>query len=710
MKKVFKLQDTGLFILFLALASTSFYLWIEQVEPFPDRDSVHQLFYPFLNSLKSGHEISANPLFLKSLLQEAYPFGLIMITSALCAVGLGDWIIQHPWTLPSLFIIPFCILPFCLSKKPGIRILIFFGLWFFPTTQIALKSYSFHGIIALIAIPAYALFFHALKKQNPASLSAALLLLFLASTLKHLGAFFFLNLAFAFLMWKILCQESLFKESLVIFLLSFLILLFYPLEGIDVYLKVAFSHSKTLGTLSFGLCVSLAMVLVFLGSITLARRSQRLSLPFLFRTGLLPCSMIIFALGAVITEPPHHLSIPLMILCFLGGYGGIAYLVLRYDFRSVRGCIYLVILLSMVHGSLLYFSFLGQVFAVFFLPLSFALLLFLTEQPSTLQRMIWIGTIFLTSNFSPGVQTLEHYFDDYGHHFYSRGLNGMHQNPLGWQPSGLAKARRKLTQILGGVQFEEQPQTLPMLFRKLHHHTRLQFLYPPSLLHPLPSFQLLKHMDRKFLAELREAASSDGIEGFIEPQTTRLFPIFIEGLGKWSAFPLKTYSCEETLESVGFYDEPEERGRVELFQDVFGMRLNDCLFSFYEERGVLKQQYRSILIPNHSPVIKLWLHRSLVPALKPGDFAHRRIEEIEEQHEFFQELSWLEKLSFLGAPKPVRAAALFKKANDEMERKNWNSAKAFLEQALQLEPGHQEMLIDLEIVNEEISENGLSPH
>ena len=71
-------------------------LWISVVEPFPDRDSVHQLFIPYLNALKLSGWISSDPLFLKSAFLDTYPWGISFLPALLGVTGLWEAAFQYP--------------------------------------------------------------------------------------------------------------------------------------------------------------------------------------------------------------------------------------------------------------------------------------------------------------------------------------------------------------------------------------------------------------------------------------------------------------------------------------------------------------------------------------------------------------------------------------------------------------------------------------
>ena len=90
-------------------------LWISVVEPFPDRDSVHQLFIPYLNALKLSGWISSDPLFLKSAFLDTYPWGISFLPALLGVTGLWEAAFQYLASTRNMFNSHrYC----CLNTKP----------------------------------------------------------------------------------------------------------------------------------------------------------------------------------------------------------------------------------------------------------------------------------------------------------------------------------------------------------------------------------------------------------------------------------------------------------------------------------------------------------------------------------------------------------------------------------------------------------------
>ena len=80
-------------------------LWIYITHPFPDRDSVSQFYYPFLNYLAASKQIGNDFAFLKMLMPVEYPNAGLLIPAVLSTMGLQDLFIKFPWLINILLIL-----------------------------------------------------------------------------------------------------------------------------------------------------------------------------------------------------------------------------------------------------------------------------------------------------------------------------------------------------------------------------------------------------------------------------------------------------------------------------------------------------------------------------------------------------------------------------------------------------------------------------
>ena len=116
--------------------------------------------------------------------------------------------------------------------------------------------------------------------------------------------------------------------------------------------------------------------------------------------------------------------------------------------------------------------------------------------------------------------------------------------------------------------------------------------------------------------------------------------------------------------------------------------------------------FRSLKFSNGDQNIHLYLHQSLTEKQNREQFG---LQEFKAQWVWYQELNFLDKLAFTGVTPTDRSFEYFRRANLDMELGDWLGAWRWLQKGLKIEPGHQEMLQDLEIVEKELGIFKASP-
>ena len=79
---------------------------------------------------------------------------------------------------------------------------------------------------------------------------------------------------------------------------------------------------------------------------------------------------------------------------------------------------------------------------------------------------------------------------EYGFRFYARGLNMIHQNPLGWQTVNVNLRRKSLETILKTIEFNSLDSPVFMGRYGLHHHDAVQLHYPNQYFYDIPNISL----------------------------------------------------------------------------------------------------------------------------------------------------------------------------------------------------------------------------
>jgi len=562
--------------------------------------------------------------------------------------------------------------------------LFFIILFFCPLIQIALKSYSYHGLITLLVLPGALITLQGIATKNKKLFWMGVLTIWYSATLKHLGAIHLGNLMLSYFIWKFVKQDLRSIDLFTGFLLLLFLVPFYPLEGLNDYIGIAFSHNPKLSpivTLSVILFVGLSIWGTLLWS---ARgRSLRHKIQFFCNgrgvLGLLTCSTVIISFGA------DQYSFELMAISFIVGYLSIFLTLRKVELQDPSGLILLAILITFTHGCILYFSFLGQIFANFFLPVGLAFAQSFYESVKTL-RYALAGFCLLISNFGPGLDNAEHWFWEWGHHYYTRGLNGLQHNPLGWQTSTVLKLRNRLTKILLKLNYSETDKRIPILFSGLHFHTRLQFLYPKNVWQPLPEFhlpQFIRHDRLEILADKLKSESE--MRNFIIEGG---YPVIIHGRRPWTNYPVFKFNCDS------FYKDAESR------KSNWEETISDCIIEKIFDDPNLTKQYNLLVLKEKKQLLKVYIHKDLMSPQKSLNFFG--LKEFEEQWKWYEKLNLWQKVLFQQVNPSERVFHLFRQANDEMDQGNWLEAWKLLQKGLEIEPNHAEMLKDLIIVEEEL--------
>ena len=394
---------------------------------------------------------------------------------------------------------------------------------------------------------------------------------------------------------------------------------------------------------------------------------------------LLTCSTLIISFGA------DQYGFELMAISFLLGYLSIFMILRKFNLQQPSGLMLLAILITFTHGCILYFSFLGQIFANFFLPVGLTFVQSFYESNRNFRYALATFCV-VASNFGPGLDNAEHFFWEWGHHYYTRGLNGLQHNPLGWQSSTVLKLRNKLTKALLKLNFSETDERIPILFSGLHFHTRLQFLYPKNVWQPLPEFHLPQFVRDDRLDVLAENLKSESdLRNFI---TEGGYPIIIHGRRPWTNYPVFRFNCDS------FYDDVENR------KSNWEEAIADCTIQNIFNDPDLLSQYHLIVLKESPQLLKVYIHNNLLGNQTSLNFFG--LKEYEEQWKWYQNLNWWQRILFQKVNPSERVFHLFRQANDHMDEENWLEAWKLLKKGLEIESDHTEMLKDLKIVEEEL--------
>ena len=199
MKRILTVRSLEMLLSFLG-CSLFLWAWISYVQPFPDRDSVHQFLFPVLNYLKASTAIGNDFFYLKGMMPDEFPSGILLIPWLISAFGLQELFLQTPWLLVFFLLAPFCIAVWLVPIPRPRKWIFLFLLFFFPPIQLALKNLNLHSFIVFNCLAAIFLFFDYRYRGRKVSLVLAVLTFLFACSIKHLGLVLFVNLWIAYLL------------------------------------------------------------------------------------------------------------------------------------------------------------------------------------------------------------------------------------------------------------------------------------------------------------------------------------------------------------------------------------------------------------------------------------------------------------------------------------------------------------------------------
>ena len=222
----------------MILCLTLLTIWIQWVEPFPDRDSINQFFYPIRNYLFASFHLENNFSFLKELSSSEYPRGLMVLAWLLSTLGLESLILSNSHILIIFLTIPFFVIALLCSenRSPWLAFLIPIVLYFFPPLHLHFKNFNLHAF-CLFYFLAGLMLFRRFNKEKATSITLILpgLFFWVSIIMKHLGLILFLGFALSELIYRIVETKS--PRKFIIFCLCTCVaaLPFYPVQGIQEY-------------------------------------------------------------------------------------------------------------------------------------------------------------------------------------------------------------------------------------------------------------------------------------------------------------------------------------------------------------------------------------------------------------------------------------------------------------------------------------------
>jgi hypothetical protein len=674
------MSDSGrfgwkLFSLFL-LCAAYYALWVWQVSPFCDRDSVRQFYYPFINSLQAS-EISADFLYIKGYFDSAYPFGLAFVSWIVSLLGAQDFLLSSPWLIHSINFLP--VISLCLLLSYLTRS-VFAGacLFFFPVTQLTLHTGSVHAFNVCWFLMGYFLLMHYQQERKSAYAIAAVLCLCFAASVKHLGLLFCVNLFLVLLFQNLKSWRTSLSFVVASILLS---LFFYPWKGLNTYINVVFSHSEFLTPVTgFFLCIG--MLILFLLAQKTVKYSLKKSPDLWFKNGVLFFLFLIPWIIMILFGEGRFASFIFYTMLFIDGI--VTILLLRYfKFSSVREITYLFTLSSFLNGLVLYYSQVGHIPFAIYVPLILSLFLYCLECKNKLLHLVLASFFFALSTFFPSAGVVQDKLGVQGLNIYTLGFNGLHLNPLSFRYSGFRHLRKQYVSFLKSFQFQEE--FVPVVFYGLHSHT-MQQLELKSMPGTVDStFIRINDMRERFLARIKQDYESSLTEVFGLWCEQGIFPVLVEGVNPYTKSPYFYQSLNGALKEV----EAEE----------LSYYLNDDYFRYLKQHdSLLTQFYDSKLFSEGDFQIRVYIHKSISRKVADGGFKDTLRPDLYYKDYLEQKLPG--RWAWFAPSRETMANTLFEKSWHFWESGQRKKALQYITRAKSIAPNHKEIVKDFRIMTE----------
>ncbi len=653
------------------------FAWIGATDPFPDRDSVNQLYFPFLNYLKASMEMGNDFFFLDQVMGEEYPAGILIIPWLISALNLQELFIHDPWLISLFLLLPLSFIAWKTPIARERRWLFVLALFFFPITQLCLKNFNLHSFNVLILCAGLVSFSIFLRKGARTYLVLALALFWFTCVIKHLGLILFLNAWVAYLLWLRTSKRSLHWPLVGGALILLSSIPFYCLSAINGYLQGLLAHNPALNPAwILAILASTAFLVGYAWFHSAGESFHRLGLPRFF-SGLTAFSLLfLFLIWVVSMGSNFHLLLWMMASFIIGNL--VIILFLRWiRFDSVAGGFYLLLLISLVTGLVFYFSRLGQVSAFFFLPLYLSLVLVFQEGRSTRSLFILVALFILFSNFFPGLRTLEKLAGSFGFYVYSRGFNGLHQNPLSWTPVKVSQERREFLKILRELDLGSSRKSILVGRSNLHHHMALEYLFPDQFLYKIPTLLLPEQLRPTQMQKLVGEVQALGKSRYLEMIREGEVPLILWRDGSWDDYGEEVGDLNSQLD---YYSHSWFLTHV--FHREF--------FAQLKQEGRLGQYYRGYPLGQEPGSAILYVHHSIQKKVPLLAMTNQRLLDLKNDYREYLN------------PEVKTAFNLFVSSNQHFDAGRFLEAYLLLKRARDLDPESQEIREDLSIVQKNL--------
>lgn len=688
------LRLVALAILLICIQSGAFLAWVFWVEPFPDVDAGH-FFIQFQNLLKESLYYQT-AFYFDSVSDWANQNGNIpptmnLIPFILSVLGLQSTFLAEPYLRELLLVLPMALCPFFLfpSRSKLSIALASFVVFFLPFHQILLKSFEHHSYNVIYSILGLLFLCLFLIKKNRKYLIGFVVFAGLSASVKHLGMIHLLNILMV-LTLSFLLRRSWSPALVAAMTLSLLISLplYNPGNTMELF-RYTLEHTEGIGLIEF-----LILLGVFFGGAAfllywVGRNKENRPIPRFSRNLLLP--NLIFLVMALLSYSGGKEQFVLPIL--LVGYGAAFFFVSRFQV-NLRFILYLLLIISLIHSSLLFTVRIANTIFVLMFPVYLAFLIAFLEQPKVRLLALNLLVFLAVSNFFPSLQTLERHYPEQVH-IYSSCFLMLHQNPLGWQKSDFRRNWQDLWKRVSEVDLE-QGRTAYFEILGFHFNTRqqLQISFP-------------RYFDKGRIEQMDKLEPEEG-----ERVRKQYFHLGQEKLfEKWSEegkflFFVEALRPYLKIQDLDMWDYEIENPRLML--NHFTINLPLRYYQYLREKELLETDYLAIPVPARNPRFVYRVHKSYALARDLADS-----EDLEPYHAPVQiEVGELQEypLELIELDKPAKNPDVEESARLFTEATNYYSsdpkrAIEMLQKAHSLDPDNLSLKEDLEMLLEANNSN-----
>lgn len=391
-------------------------LWINQVNPSPDRDGLNHFYRPLLTYLKSTDLTIDN--------FSCYPHGFLIFIYPLKLLGLESLLLFNPWYIHILLIIPIVFIGFNAPIRKSAKPYFTFALFFFPPIQLCLKTFNAHAYCVIYSILAIVLYVKFTKRRSKYTLAGSILCFWIACSFKHLGILILILTIITKIILDNLNQTKWSLESYSIILsLVFAFPFYVSLQNFE-YLRGTSEHNLNLQLLIIllaayvlvSLCICYFFLVKKIDSIKPVKRVPLFRL--IFHSGFMIVTCLInFGL---------YYNFVLTLICFWS----VIFIYLKF-YINRSDMMSWITFVNLELAYILFFSRFGESSFVFFTPLTLLLIeAFKVYQSKKLYLVVCI-LFFGLSNFGSDYDAKSW---DIG--LYQRGYNVTAFNPFSWSKSG----------------------------------------------------------------------------------------------------------------------------------------------------------------------------------------------------------------------------------------------------------------------------------